>query len=79
MTNAWIEKVTQNEIHLKDGKTIPFKFAIIIPPFKGVQAIRDSLGLGDERGFIPVTSNYKHKIYQNIYAAGVAVAVSFRK
>ena len=76
VTNSWIEKVTQNEIHLKDGKTIPFKFAIIIPPFKGVQAIRDSLNLGDERGFIPVTSNYQHKIYQNIYAAGVAVAVN---
>jgi sulfide:quinone oxidoreductase len=75
ITNAWIEKVTQNEIYLKDGKTIPFKFAIIIPPFKGVQAIRDSIGLGDERGFIPVNVNYQHKTYQNIYAAGVAVAV----
>lgn len=75
ITNAWIEKVTQNEIYLKDGKTIPFKFAIVIPPFKGVQAIRDSPGLGDERGFIPVNINYQHKTYQNIYAAGVAVAV----
>lgn len=75
ITNAWIEKVTQNEIYLKDGKTIPFKFAIIIPPFKGVQAVRDSVGLGDERGFIPVNANYQHKTFQNIYAAGVAVAV----
>ncbi|HXV89623.1 MAG TPA: FAD/NAD(P)-binding oxidoreductase [Nitrososphaeraceae archaeon] len=75
ITNAWIEKVTQNEIYLKDGKTIPFKFAIIIPPFKGVQAVRDSVGLGDERGFIPVNVNYQHKTFQNIYAAGVAVAV----
>ena len=75
ITNAWIEKVTKDEIHLKDGKTIPFRFAIIIPPFKGVQAIRDSPGLGDERGFIPVNSYYQHKTYQNIYAAGVAVAV----
>jgi sulfide:quinone oxidoreductase len=75
VTNAWIEKVTQHEIYLNDGKTIPFKFAIIIPPFKGVQAIRDSPGLGDERGFIPVNSYYQHKAYQNIYAAGVAIAV----
>jgi sulfide:quinone oxidoreductase len=75
VTNAWIEKVTQNEIHLKDGKTVPFKYAIIIPPFKGVRAIRDSPGLGDERGFIPVNSKYQHKNYHNIYAAGVAVAV----
>ena len=75
ITNAWIEKVSKDEIYLKDGKRIPFRFAIIIPPFKGVQAIRDSYGLGDERGFIPVNSYYQHKTYQNIYAAGVAVAV----
>lgn len=75
VTNAWIEKVTQTEIHLRDGKTIPFKYAIIIPPFKGVRAIRDSHGLGDERGFIPVNSKYQHTTYSNIYAAGVAVAV----
>lgn len=23
ITNAWIDTVTQNEIHLKDGKTYP--------------------------------------------------------
>jgi sulfide:quinone oxidoreductase len=75
VTSAWIERVTQHEIYLKDGKIIPFKYAIIIPPFKGVQAVRDSPGLGDERGFIPVNSNYQHQTYNNIYAAGVAVAV----
>lgn len=75
ITNAWIEKVTQNEIHLRNGKTIPFKYAIIIPPFKGVRAIRDSPGLGDERGFVPINSKYQHVTYSNIYAAGVAVAV----
>jgi sulfide:quinone oxidoreductase len=74
--NVATEKVTADEIHLKDGQKIPFKFAIVIPPFKGVEAIRNSPGLGDERGFIPVNAHYRHSTYANIYAAGVAVAVS---
>jgi sulfide:quinone oxidoreductase len=75
ITNAAIKDVKPNEINLVDGRIISFKFAIIIPPFKGVQAIRNSQGIGDERGFVTVNSRYQHLIYKNIYAAGVAVAV----
>lgn len=75
ITNAAIKDVKPNEINLVDGRIIPFKFAIIIPPFKGVQAIRNSQGIGDERGFVTVNSRYQHLIYKNVYAAGVAVAV----
>jgi sulfide:quinone oxidoreductase len=74
--NAATKEVTADEIHLQDGQRIPFKFAIVIPPFIGVEAIRNSPGLGDERGFIPVDARYQHSTYVNIYAAGVAVAVS---
>jgi sulfide:quinone oxidoreductase len=75
ITNAAIKNVMPNEINLVDGRKIPYKFAIIIPPFKGVQAIRNPQGIGDERGFVTVNSRYQHPIYKNIYAAGVAVAV----
>jgi sulfide:quinone oxidoreductase len=70
------EKVTPGEIHLQDGRRIPFKYAIVIPPFKGIEAIRNSPGLGNERGFVPVNARYQHTTFPNIYAAGVAVAVS---
>ena len=75
ITNAAIKNVIPNEINLTDGRKIPYKFAIIIPPFKGIQAIRNSPGIGDERGFVTVNSRYQHLIYKNIYSAGVAVAV----
>lgn len=75
ITNASIKNVVPNQINLTDGRKIPYKFAIIIPPFKGIQAIRNSPGIGDQRGFITVNSRYQHLIYKNIYAAGVAVAV----
>jgi len=75
IVNAATEKVTRGAIHLQDGRAIPFKYAIVIPPFKGVEAIRNSPGLGDERGFVPTNARYQHPTYKNIYAAGVAVAV----
>jgi sulfide:quinone oxidoreductase len=75
ITNAAIKNVDANHINLVDGMKIPYKFAIIIPPFKGVNAVRNSKGIGDERGFVTVNSRYQHLTYKNIYAAGVAVAV----
>jgi len=75
ITSAMTEKVTPGEIHLAGGRVVPFKYAIVIPPFKGVEAVRNSPGLGDGRGFIPVNDRYQHVSYKNVYAAGVAVAV----
>ncbi len=75
ISNVATEKVTPGEVHLSDGRVVPFKYAIVIPPFKGVAAIRNSPGLGDARGFVPVNDRYQHPTFPNVYAAGVAVAV----
>jgi sulfide:quinone oxidoreductase len=76
ITNVAIEKISEDRIYLSNGEVLPFKYAMIIPPFLGVKAVRDS-GLGNEAGFIPVDSTYRHLNYDNIYAAGVAVAVKY--
>ena len=68
-----IEEVTPGEIRLKDGTKIPFKLAIIAPPFKGVPAVAP---LGNPRGFIPVDNNYRHAKHKNIFAIGVAIAIA---
>lgn len=68
-----IEEVTPGEIKLKDGTKIPFKLAMIAPPFKGVPAVAP---LGNPRGFIPVDKNYRHAKYKNIFAIGVAMAIA---
>ncbi len=75
ITNAAIKDVMPSQVNLVDGRKIPFKFAIIIPPFKGVEAIRNSAGIANERGFVIVNSRYQHLVFPNVYAAGVAVAV----
>jgi len=68
-----IEEVTPGEIKLKDGTKLPFKLAMIAPPFKGVPAVAP---LGNPRGFIPVDTNYRHTKYKNIFAIGVAIAIA---
>jgi len=68
-----IEEVTPGEIKLKDGNKVPFKLAMIAPPFKGVSAVAS---LGNPRGFIPVDKNYRHTKYKNIFSVGVAVAIA---
>lgn len=76
LTNVGVKEIVPNEVHLLDGQILPFKFAMIIPPFLGVEAIRNSPGLGNEKGFIPVKPTYQHRDFSDIYAAGIAVAVS---
>ena len=61
--------------HPHQGPELRHKYAIVIPPFTGAQAILDSPGLGDQKGFIPVNDHYQHTSYENIYAAGVAVQI----
>ena len=68
-------KKSVNKKSVKKELRLPFKYAIIIPPFMGVSAVRNSPGIGDDRGFVPINSSYQHTTYPNIYAAGVAVAV----
>ncbi len=73
ITNTAVEEFTPQEVILKDGTKIPFKLAMFAPPMSGVKAVYH---LGNEKGFIPVDSNYRHKNYKNIFAVGVAVAMA---
>ena len=76
IVNVAFDHVEPGRITLTDGRVLSYKYAIVIPPFKGVDAVFASPGLGNERGFIPVNDRYQHGTYPNIYAAGVAVAVA---
>jgi sulfide:quinone oxidoreductase len=75
IANVSTTAVAADSITLSNGRELPKKYAIVIPPFTGVQAILDSDGLGDARGFVPVNDRYQHRDHTNIYAAGVAVQV----
>ncbi|MFA5801339.1 MAG: FAD/NAD(P)-binding oxidoreductase [Thermoleophilia bacterium] len=75
IVNSEIEKITGTDVVLKDGRKLPYKYSMIIPPFNGAKYVKESGDLGDEKGFIPIDDTYRHKKYANVFAAGLAVAV----
>ncbi|QQE78283.1 NAD(P)/FAD-dependent oxidoreductase [Alicyclobacillus sp. SO9] len=74
--NHAIKQVTKDIVELDDGTRLPHQYSMIIPPFKGIDAIFQSPGLGNAKGFIPVTQEYRHPDYSNVFAAGVNVAMA---
>lgn len=72
ITDSEIERITEDTVHLTSGQQLPYKFAMIMPAFHGANVIKNSPGLGNEKGYIPVHHTYQHKHYPNIFAAGIA-------
>lgn len=73
VTNQSIDEVTPGEIRLAGGGKVPFKLAMLAPPFKGVAGVAS---LGNPRGFIPADNYYRHPDHSNIYTIGVAMALA---
>jgi sulfide:quinone oxidoreductase len=74
--NAAIAQVDPDQVILTDGRQIPFRYAMVLPAFRGAQFIREVPGLGDEKGFIPVLSTQRHPDFPEIYAAGVSIKLA---
>lgn len=54
---------------------IEFDFSMMLPAFKGVDAIANVEGLCNPRGFVLIDENQRNPKYPNIYSAGVCVAI----
>jgi len=74
-TNQSMDHVEKGHLVLSGGEHLPFKFAMIIPSFLGVDAVRSSEGLGNASGFVEVNDSYRLSEHTEVFAAGVAVAV----
>ena len=74
-TNAAIEKIEKDQIILKTGEVLPYKMAMLIPPFVGSDVMMNSPELVDDKGFVVCNNGYQHVEYDNVYAAGLAVEV----
>src|SRR6266568_2138805 len=70
-----MEEVAPGEIRLADGRKLPFKYAMVVPPFVGAEVVNAS-GLGNAKGFIEVKDTYQTLAYPNVYAVGIAAAVN---
>ncbi|MEW5786460.1 MAG: FAD/NAD(P)-binding oxidoreductase [Pseudomonadota bacterium] len=82
--NAKVTKVEAGQMfvaeHDEEGKVkkehvLPFKFSMMLPAFKGIDAVRDVEGLVNPRGFISIDEYQRNPRFPNVYAVGVCVAI----
>ena len=59
---------------LKDHE-VPFKMSMMLPAFKGVDAVAAVPNLCNPRGFVLIDEHQRSKAYKNIFSAGVCVAI----
>ncbi len=71
MDNVAISQIEPDMIHLADGRSLPFKYAMILPPFRGPRFLREAPGLTDAKGFVPVLPTYRHPEFDSVYSVGV--------
>ncbi len=84
ITNAKVTKVEAGKMHVtehdEDGKEkktheLPFKYSMMLPAFKGIDAVFGIEGLTNPRGFILIDAHQRNPKYPNVYAVGVCVAI----
>lgn len=82
--NAKITKVTDGRIFFtevdEDGNEkkqheLEFVHSMILPAFKGIDAVFGIEGLTNPRGFILIDEYQRNPKYRNVYAVGVCVAI----
>jgi sulfide:quinone oxidoreductase len=74
--NAATKEVTPDAVILESGEKLPATWKMLVPPFRGTRVVRESPGIGDEKGFVVTDDSYRHRTYPNIFAAGLAVRVA---
>jgi len=84
ITNAKVTKVEAGRMFVtemdENGQPrkeheLPFKFSMMLPAFKGVDAVAAVQGLCNPRGFVLIDEHQRSKKYRNIFSAGVCVAI----
>ncbi len=82
--NAKVTKVEAGKMfvaeHNDDGSVkkeheLPFKYSMMLPAFKGIDAVFGIEGLTNPRGFIAIDPYQRNPKFNNIYGVGVCVAI----
>lgn len=84
ITNARTTRVDDGSLHVEqlddNGQVIrehdvPFRLSMMLPAFRGVEAVAAVPGLCNPRGFVLIDEFQRSKAYRNIFSAGVCVAI----
>ncbi|HNA29391.1 MAG TPA: FAD/NAD(P)-binding oxidoreductase [Thiobacillaceae bacterium] len=82
--NAKVTKVEAGKMfvaeHNEDGTVkkeheLPFKYSMMLPAFKGIDAVFGIEGLTNPRGFIVADPFQRNPKFPNVYSVGVCVAI----
>jgi NADPH-dependent 2,4-dienoyl-CoA reductase/sulfur reductase-like enzyme len=84
VTNAKVTKVEAGKMfieqyddsgHKLKEQELAFDYAMMLPAFKGVDAVANVEGLCNPRGFVFVDDHQRNPTHPNIFAAGVCIAI----
>jgi sulfide:quinone oxidoreductase len=84
ITNARVTSVDAGMMHVEevaqDGSVktthdLPFAYSMMLPAFRGVEAIRGVEGLTNPRGFVLVDKHQRNPTWPDIFALGVCIAI----
>ncbi len=82
--NAKVSKVEDGVMHveevgedgaLKKTHDLPFAYSMMLPPFRGIPAVRGVEGLVNPRGFILGGKTQQNPTFKNVFSVGVCVAI----
>jgi sulfide:quinone oxidoreductase len=82
--NAKVTKVEADKIYVtehdengqpKKEHVLPHKYSMMLPAFKGIDAVFGIEGLTNPRGFIAIDEYQRNPKYKNVYGVGVCVAI----
>jgi len=82
--NARVERIEDGLMHViehdEDGHekkrhAVPFKYSMMLPAFKGVDAVFGIEGLVNPRGFVIIDEHQRNPTFRNIFSVGVCVAI----
>jgi sulfide:quinone oxidoreductase len=82
--NAKTTRVEAGKMHVaefddmgKEKRTheLPFKYSMMLPAFKGIDAVFGIEGLTNPRGFILIDEYQRNPKFPNVFAVGVCVAI----
>lgn len=84
ITNCKVAKVEDGTMHVqeiaeggavKSEQDLAFKYAMMLPAFRGVPAVFGIEGLTNPRGFILADKHQRNPNFKNVYSLGVCVAI----
>jgi len=85
ITNAKVERFEKDRAFIaevnEDGEPkknheVLFKYAMMLPAFRGIPALRGIEGLVNPRGFVLTDAFQRNPKYPNIFAIGVCIAIA---